>query len=106
VVLWCHLLERLLHGECNLLDGMRLRDRMVLSDGQSSDLLLESRLVLDNLIKRRRDALVDGCHELDGAVGHALASAEGTRRFGAWARRLHRRNHGAICRAIVVVPVL
>ncbi len=65
------------------MDGMRLRDRMVLSDGQSSDLLLESRLILDNLIKHGRDALVDGGHELYRAVGHALASAKGTCRFGA-----------------------
>ena len=32
LVLGCHLLEWLLHGECDLLDGMCLRDGMGLGD--------------------------------------------------------------------------
>ncbi len=54
--------ERLLHGECDLLHRMGLCYRSGMGDGKGRNLHLQSRLVLHHLIESRRDALVYGSH--------------------------------------------
>jgi hypothetical protein len=77
LVLHADLLEGLLHGECHLLDGMSLCDWRSTCNRQSRYLLLQRRLILNDLIECWGDALGDRSHEtrMHGAIHHTWSGA-------------------------------